>query len=183
MDESSLSDTKARILRFAAAAKGQGGVLTFMLSEKENSEAPLNGVHGFMHLQALYVTFTHFVTIKLADHSLSLLESDIPCSVLPVPNISALLPTLDSFLKGVQPPQNPPPKPPMSTELLTQATATVPAKPLSEHHANVLSDIFSSLRDFEEATRTRQGQSKLYNFLDRTTAEDIVDFWTDEWIV
>lgn len=71
----------------------------------------------------------------------------------------------------------------MFTDLIAQATASAPAKPLSEHDTNVISDIFPSMKEFEEATKTQRGQAKLSNFLDKATAEDIVDFWSDEWIV
>ena len=86
-------------------------------------------------------------------------------------------------MKGIQPPTRLSPWQPMFTDLISQATASAPEKPLSEHDTNVISDVFSSLKELEEATRTRRGQAKLYDFLDRITAEDIVDFWSDEWIV
>ncbi len=72
---------------------------------------------------------------------------------------------------------------PILANLTAQTTASAPAKPLSEHDSNVLLDIFFSLKEFEEATRTQHGQAKLCNFLGRTTAADVVDFWADEWIV
>lgn len=71
----------------------------------------------------------------------------------------------------------------MITSLITQATASAPPKPLSQHDANVICDIFSSVKEFEEATRSQQGQAKICSYLDRATAADVVDFWEDEWIV
>lgn len=55
MGEASLSDTKVRILRFAEATKGQGGVIPLILTENENIAASLNGMHCFMQLHALCV--------------------------------------------------------------------------------------------------------------------------------
>lgn len=120
---------------------------------------------------------------KETYHFLSLIEGDISCPVLPIPDVSSLLTTLSDYLKGAQPCPKQVQAPRLLTNLIGQATASAPAKPLSEHDANVVSDIFPSLQKFEEATRTQQGQAKLFNFLDRTTAENIIDFWADEWIV
>lgn len=90
---------------------------------------------------------------------------------------------MQDYLDGIKPPTRPIPALPMFIDLIAQATASGPGKPLSEHDVNVVSDIFPSLKDFEKATRTQQGKAKLYDFLDRATAEDIIDFWADEWIV
>jgi hypothetical protein len=97
--------------------------------------------------------------------------------------MSSLFPTLQGYLNGLQTAPRVPHRPPIVTNLIAQATASAPAKPLSEHNANVVSDIFSSFQEFEEATRTIQGQAKLRDYLDSRTAEEIVDFWADEWIV
>jgi hypothetical protein len=112
-----------------------------------------------------------------------LFESDITCLALPVPDVSSLLTSLSHFLNGSQLSRESPIAPPILTDLIAQATASAPAKPLSMHDANVISDIFSSLQEFEQSTRTQQGQAKLCNFLDKAIAEDVVDFWADEWIV
>jgi hypothetical protein len=111
-----------------------------------------------------------------------LLENYLACPALPIPDVSSLLPMLDDYLKGMQQPTESPSLVPILTDLIAQATASAPAKSLSEHDANVVSDIFSSMQDFEEATRTEQGQARLCSFLHPATAEDIMDFWTDEWI-
>jgi hypothetical protein len=112
----------------------------------------------------------------------SLIESNITSPALPITDVSSLLATLDAYLTRTQPVSKPIPAPCMLNSLIANATASAPAKPLSEHNANVLSDIFCSLHDFEEATRTQEGRAILCNFLDRSTAEDVVDFWADEWI-
>ena len=93
------------------------------------------------------------------------------------------MPIVGDYLKGIQPITGQIPAQPMFTNLIAQATASAPAKLLSEHSANVVSNIFSSFKDFEKAAGTQLGKAKLYNFLDRTTAEDVIDFWADEWIV
>lgn len=90
---------------------------------------------------------------------------------------------LKQYLNGIQPATIPVHRAPVVTNLIAQAAASAPAKALSEHDANVVSDIFSSLQELEEATRTQEGQAKLCEFLDKTTAEDVIDFWADEWIV
>jgi hypothetical protein len=113
----------------------------------------------------------------------SLIESDITSPAFPITDVSSLLATLNAYLTRTQPVSKPVPTPCMLKSLIAHATASAPAKPLSAHNANVLSEIFCSLQDFEEATRTQEGRVMLRNFLDPTTAEDVVDFWADEWIV
>jgi hypothetical protein len=137
---------------------------------------------GF-HAIANIVGIVHSPQFPKSYYFHRLFEGDISCPVLPIPDISSLLPTLEDYLKGIQPSTRQFLEQPMFTNLIAQATASAPAKPLSEHDTNVISDIFSSLKDFEGATRTQRGRAKLYNFLERTTAEDVVDFWADEWIM
>lgn len=162
-----LSDTKARLQQFAATSKGKPSIIAFVLDEEQGDPTSLDDLQHFMRLQT------------------ALFESDIPCPALPVPGVSLLLTTLDAYLREIKsPPPKLDPTPPISAcLLLPYATASAPMKPLSEHNSNVVSDTFSSLRALEEATRTQQGQAQLCNLVGRITAEDIVDFWADEWIV
>lgn len=182
MIEAGLSDTKARIQQFAPATKGKAGVITVILKDEDDEQRCPNGLGGFMCLQAVCVLSIIFIG-TVAYHFSSLFESDVSCPALPIPDVSSLFTTLDEYLKGLQQAPEVLHKPPIVTNLIAQATASAPAKPLSEHNANVVSGLFSSLQELEEATRTQQGQAKLCNYLDRATAKEMVDFWADEWIV
>lgn len=183
MDEAGLSTTQAQIQHFAAITEGQTRIITLILKEEAIEQTTLNGPQGFMHLQALCVLITIFPVYSLTYFLARLFESNVSCPFLPVPEVSSLLTTLNGYLKALQPASTPVPMQPMLTDLIAQTTASAPAKPLSEHDANVVTDIFPSLQEFENATRTQQGQAMLLDYLARTTVEDIIDFWADEWIL
>ncbi len=184
MVEAALSHTKARIQHFVEAKKEQHHTIVLVLKVEHDEQTCSNGLEDFTHLQAMCAgSLFRLTAISLTIHFLRLFESEVSCPVLPVPDISSLFTMLKDYLNGFQPAIRPMYRAPVVTTLIAQAVASAPAKPLSEHDANVVSDIFSSLREFEEATRTRQGQAKLREFLDKTTAEDVIDFWADEWIV
>ncbi|KAL9627013.1 MAG: hypothetical protein Q9164_007731 [Protoblastenia rupestris] len=165
MVEACLPNTKARIQHFVAAKQEQHHIITLILKVEHDEQTLPNGLEGFMHLQTLFF------------------ESDISCPVLPVPDVSSLFTMLKEYLNRIKPATHQVYRAPVVTNLIAQATASAPARSLSEHDANVVSDIFSSLQEFEEATRTQQGQAKLCDFFDRTMVEDVIDFWADEWVV
>ena len=56
-------------------------------------------------------------------------------------------------------------------------------QPLSEHTANIITDLFPSIRALEEGTRTYAGREKLYTYFDKGIAGNIIDFWEDEWLL
>ena len=64
----------------------------------------------------------------------------------------------------------------------SQATATAPLRPLSEHDAAVLANTFPSIQGLEEATRTDWGKRQITELLGSNVAKDVIDFWQDEWI-
>jgi hypothetical protein len=179
--EGDLSDTKARIQQFATATGGRGSVITLILKDDHDEPTCLDGLGGYMRLQAVFVPSTSSIGTA-TYYSSSLFEGDISCPALPISDISSLFTTIHEYLNGLQMAPKALHPPPVSvTNLIAQTTASVPAKALSEHNANVVSDIFSSLQEFEEATRTTQGRAKLCDYLGSTTAEEVVDFWADEW--
>jgi len=103
---------------------------------------------------------------------------------IPVLNGAALLHTIQSYVAALQQilrtrqthSQAP-------AFLFPHVTTSAPERPLSENTANILNDLFPSVRALEEATRTNEGRTNLRNWLDARTAEEIIDFWEDEWIV
>jgi hypothetical protein len=182
LNEEDLPDTKTRIQLFVTAIEGGGSVITLILKDDHDPQTCLNGLESYMRLQAVFVS-TISSTGTTTYYPSSLFEGDASCPALPISDISSLFTTIKEYLNGLRIAPEISHRPPIVTNLIAQATASAPAKPLSEHNANVVSDIFSSFQEFEEATRTKQGQAKLRDYLDSTTAEEIVDFWADEWIV
>lgn len=164
MIDAGLSDTTARLQRFAATTKGPASVIVFILDDKQGALASIDRLQDFMRLQTV------------------LFEIGILCPALPVPDSSLLFTTLHDYLGRIQPRSKLVPTPPMLTNLIAHATASAPAKPLAEHDRNVVFDIFPSLQGLEEATRTDEGRAQLWDFVGRMPAEDIVKFWADEWI-
>lgn len=181
MIDAGLSDTTARLQRFAATTKGPASVIVFILDDKQGALASIDRLQDFMRLQTVYVQSVHTLSV-LAYHLSSLFEIGILCPALPVPDSSLLFTTLHDYLGRIQPRSKLVPAPPMLTNLIAHATASAPAKPLAEPDRNVVFDIFPSLQGLEEATRTDEGRAQLWDFVGRMPAEDIVKFWADEWI-
>ncbi|KAL4861335.1 hypothetical protein BDV12DRAFT_180427 [Aspergillus spectabilis] len=66
-----------------------------------------------------------------------------------------------------------------SVALLAHATSEYPST-LCERNTNILSDLFPSLKRLSEATRTREGQELLIDYLGEDTAQRIVKFWQED---
>ena len=67
--------------------------------------------------------------------------------------------------------------------VMAHATASAPAVPLSGENAQRLASAFPSVRALEEGVRSEVGRQRLLESFDDRAAQDIVDFWADEWIV
>jgi hypothetical protein len=65
--------------------------------------------------------------------------------------------------------------------LLPHVASTAPAAPLSEHGANVLSDLCSSIGDVARLAGTEDGRAMLESWLGEE-AKAVVEFWKDEWV-
>lgn len=101
-----------------------------------------------------------------------------------VPSAELILPYLEKYLEISQRRLVIPRRPlVLPTTLIAQATASGPLRPLSEHAANVIRDLFPSLEKLEEGTRSQAGREKIYEYLDKTSADNVIDFWEDEWVV
>ena len=124
-----------------------------------------SGLHGLMKLQLLLLDIGHIPT--LMAHS-----------------TDQVLPLLEKHIEQVkQPPQSASRPSILPTALVAHATSTAPAKPLSEHNANILTDLFLSIKQLEEGTRTVQGQENIRSYFDAKTAKEVIEFWEDEWLV
>ncbi|KAL8919186.1 MAG: hypothetical protein Q9208_006946 [Pyrenodesmia sp. 3 TL-2023] len=72
--------------------------------------------------------------------------------------------------------------PPLPTDLLRRVTATAPTHLLSEHSANVLSDICPSIRHVAAATESEQSMQALEDYLGEEDARNIESFWAGDWM-
>ena len=92
--------------------------------------------------------------------------------------------TLENFVEKLkEPTQDRHTRAALPVQLIAHATASAPDRPLTEHQARIVNDLFPSIRDLERGTRTAEGQDELRAQLNPATAKDIIDFWEDEWIV
>lgn len=182
IDMSGASRTKARIAQFAATT-AHTKVIVLLLNEADAESTGYSGLKEFIRLQTMSVTF------RMVDHEAMLtietrlIEHHHSYPVLPIPNASALFPMLNTFIKKVQSLEDHDPPQPNLVDLIAQATASAPARPLAEHDVHVISDMFTSFQHLEESTRTTEGQEKLQDYFSQDVAQDLVDFWTKEWIV
>lgn len=108
-------------------------------------------------------------------------ELSIPLTLLPIPSPSQLVPLLTNYTAPAAPTRCTV-RVPLPKTLLPQLTATAPARPLSEHSANVLSDICHSIRDVAAITESEQGMKVLEEYLGEEDARNIESFWAEEWI-
>lgn len=108
-------------------------------------------------------------------------ELSLPLALLPIASPSQLLPLLNTYTAAPAPAKRAPTMPPSMT-LLRQITATGPLCPLSQHSANVLSDICHSIKDVAAMTESDDGMKKLEDYLGEEDAGNIESFWAEEWI-
>jgi len=143
---------------------------------------PIRSACAFAELQMLYAWRSPRMATP-AHEGYRFITMSKPPSAIIVPSPEQILPHLETYVEvlchPVPPPQNPMCMP---TQLLAHTTAAAPGQPLSEHDANVLSDLFPSMRALEEATRTTQGKAVIREYFDSKTAANIIDFWENEWI-
>ena len=106
--------------------------------------------------------------------------------LVPTASASTLSSTVASYSRGLSMPPIPPPTEDSSSlalSLLSSATATAPARPLSKHTTKVLSGLFRNLQALEEATRTEMGSNTIANYLGEKILKDMEDFWDVEWSI
>ena len=96
-------------------------------------------------------------------------------------SVESVLPSLTLYLRELEKRHHIKSIPaPIPTALVARATTSTQS--LTQHDANVLTDICHSIRGLEEATRTSEGKTKLVDYMGPTIAQTLVDFWGDEWI-
>lgn len=119
--------------------------------------------------------------LTISNVSTRLHELSVPLALLPIASPSQLVPLVKTYvdisLPGHGTPVTPPPM-----RLLRQITATGPSRPLSEHSANVLSDICRSIKDVAAITESEQGMKVLEDYVGEKDARNIESFWTEDWL-
>ncbi|KAL9010159.1 MAG: hypothetical protein Q9173_004882 [Seirophora scorigena] len=154
---------QSRIERFATLTTCPKPAIAFLLANNSTQSSSVYGFH----------TYT---TLQMMLHELS-----VPLALLPIASPSQLVPSLKTYvdisLPGHGTPATPPPM-----RLLRQITATGPSRPLSEHSANVLSDICRSIKDVAAITESEQGMRVLEDYVGEKDARNIESFWTEDWL-
>ncbi|KAL8997351.1 MAG: hypothetical protein Q9188_006345 [Gyalolechia gomerana] len=152
-----------RIERFATLTTDPKPAIAFLLANNSTPNPTINGFHTYMTLQ----TMLHELSLSLA--------------LLPVASPSQILPLLNTYTAAPAPSHRAPTVP-TSLTLLRQITAAAPVSPLSEHSANVLSDVCHSIRDVAAMTESDDGMKVLEDYLGEEDAKNIESFWAEEWI-
>ncbi len=62
-------------------------------------------------------------------------------------------------------------------------TSTAPARPLTTHVTNVLSDLCHTLKEVAELAGTEGGKGVLGEWLGGQEGKGVGEFWEGEWIV
>ncbi|KAI9806965.1 MAG: hypothetical protein M1833_002623 [Piccolia ochrophora] len=186
----------ATIERLTALTAGVDILIVYLLAEPNRSGPStekgrrnprrLDGVAGLMTLQTLSVAlhpFPNLATPQLTpfppNQSIQPLPTPHP-AVLPLPTVSSLPQTLTSYTSSLA---HPTPSPsrfqhrPTAYELLRLCTTGR----LSEHGANVVTDLCDDLRGLVGAVREKEGRERVEEWVGGTEGKGVVEFWKGEW--
>ncbi|CAF9935278.1 MAG: hypothetical protein ALECFALPRED_006349 [Alectoria fallacina] len=138
--------------------------IAFLLSTSPNKIDP-DGMHQFMELQT----------------QIHALPTPIP--LLPIPTPPHLLRILQTYATPPSPRPAPTTAQVPTLGLLPYVTSTAPARPLSAHVTNVLSDLCGSLKEVARLCETGGGRGVLGEWLGEEEGKGVAEFWEGEWIV
>ncbi|KAL8742450.1 MAG: hypothetical protein Q9184_008254, partial [Pyrenodesmia sp. 2 TL-2023] len=176
-----LVELEKEILRLRAKA-GEGKSSKRILPkevwevEEREEEEPMTKVAGFLSW------FRRKPSGKKAeDPQESTSRAAIMSDEKPTAAEEALVPLLNSYTASPTPVHQTR-TPALPTDLLRRVTATAPTQLLSEHSANVLSDICPSIRHVAAATESEQGMQALEDYLGEEDARNIESFWAGDWM-
>lgn len=133
--------------------------------------------HFHLHPPNLY--YLLLLTQRPKPDSIHTLPTAPP--LLPIPTPQHLLPILQTYTSPTPLGPPTPPVPPLA--LLPHVTSTAPARPLSTHTTNVLSDLCHSLREVARLAETEVGRGVLGEWLGEEEGKWVAEFWEGEWIV
>ncbi|KAL9074623.1 MAG: hypothetical protein Q9161_002216 [Pseudevernia consocians] len=156
------STQEERINRFSTLTASPTPTIAFLLSTSPTNRTDAESTYRFSELQ------THI-------HALP-----TPPPLLPIPTPQHLLPILQTLTTSPAPP--PPPPQAATLALLPHVTSKAPAKPLSTHSTNVLSDLCRSVREVAELGGREGGGEVLGEWLGEE-GRGVAEFWEGEWIV
>ncbi|KAL4786604.1 hypothetical protein BJX76DRAFT_320800, partial [Aspergillus varians] len=101
-----------------------------------------------------------------------------PLPVIPVPDAPSFIPSIHDYMENLEDIPVDTPSLDDSVALLSHATSDYST--LCEQTSNILSDLFPSFRALSVATRTREGQELLENYIGGSAARKIVRFWQED---
>ncbi|KAK8042319.1 hypothetical protein PG993_006842 [Apiospora rasikravindrae] len=147
--------THQRIERLYHLDGGQHVVIVFMMKESRSGSAAAS----LMRLQ------------------LDLMNG-LEMPIIPVSSIDAVPATLLAFHRQLATAGGGKKTLPASRSLLPHCSG---AENLSEHSANVLSDVTTGMKDLSEKATSEQGKQELIRYLGEAEAERAISFWNDEF--
>lgn len=107
-----------------------------------------------------------------------------PVAALLAPSVEGVATTLSRYMQELGKNQEINVSPyPLPTNLVAGITTSAPLQSLSQRDANILTNLCHSIRDLEEVTRTSQGREALARHLGPDVANNIIEFWEEEWMV
>lgn len=176
--------TLDRVQHFAAVNGGLDSIIIFLLDAEATTEQP-TALHAYTNLSASLLTDPAVATIPL----------------IPLSSLSSLDTLLKSYItsnsagRAAQMVQARRPDTfNTALELVPWCVARENTKPLdssvplNQDQVNLLTDLFGSLREFAETAvgdesdqKVRNKVEAMKNLLGEGVAQDILDFWREEW--
>ncbi|KAK9589264.1 hypothetical protein V6Z93_006640 [Aspergillus fumigatus] len=159
-------ETIAQLKRFSGMATGSHRkAIAFLLTEEPFSSA--SGRYSLDGLLALQVLMAE----SLPDH--------LP--TIPIPDSSCFATCIQEYIGSLA---NLPPfsRPLTDTVALLHRMRAPSFAPLLEQDANVLSDLFPSMKSLSQAIRTQEGSFALDEYLGSQLAMDITQFWKEDHV-
>ncbi|MCJ1358626.1 MAG: hypothetical protein MMC33_008626 [Icmadophila ericetorum] len=202
------AETVERLERFAALTGGEGCVVAFLRSERDDGIGDGNllqdgggvavgeGSRGYARVQILWGSFSYYFSVfddrrllisampaRMHDH-----PTLPPLPLLPIPAPSSFLPAIRIYITTLTAPT---PLPPVSFNtasspsliLLPHSTSLAPRYPLSQHETFVLSDICPDLASVALMTQSAGGRVVLREYLGEDVVRGVQDFWGEEWVL
>jgi hypothetical protein len=192
-------ETVARLKRFARMATGSHRkAIAFLLTEEPFSSASGRySLEGLLALQVLYACSSLPQIVldlcQLTTRNLNELQLIRPLSTsiaeslpdhlptIPIPDSSCFMTCVQEYIGSLA--NLPPFSRPLTDTVSLLHHMRAPSSPLlPEQDANVLSDLFPSLRSLSQAIRTQEGRFALDDYLGSQMGTDIARFWKEDHV-
>ncbi|KAK8048844.1 hypothetical protein PG994_010574 [Apiospora phragmitis] len=170
--------TRQRIERLYHLDGGQHVAIVFFMKQSRSGGAAAS----LMRLQLEYVGTLHMVYSLVgecmrANKRISLMNG-LEMPIIPVSSIGTVPATLLTFNRQLATAGGGKKTLPASRSLLPYCSG---AESLSEHAANVLSDVTTGMKDLSEKAMSAQGKQELIGHIGEAEAERAINFWNDEF--